>query len=97
MAGEWFAVWWLRERGFEIVGRNVELDGGEIDILALDGSLPVAVEVRTITGAGDPIDAIDHSKRRHVSRLAARAGAGRVDFVGLAFGDRAVEVHYVPG
>jgi Holliday junction resolvase-like predicted endonuclease len=79
------------------VGRNIGLDGGEIDILALDGSVRVAVEVRAITGGGDPIDAIDHSKRRHVRRLAALVGAGRTDFVGVAFGDRAVEVHHLPG
>ena len=78
-------------------GRNLEIEGGELDILATDGPHEVALEVRTITGAGDPIDAVDWSKRAHVRRLAASFGLSRVDFIGIGFRPWGVEVHWLPG
>jgi putative endonuclease len=97
VAGERLAAWWLTEQGLRVVERNVAIDGGEIDLIAVDGARRVAVEVRTITGIGDPIDAIDTSKRRHVLGLAARAGISRVDFVGVAISDAGLLVHWLPG
>lgn len=57
----------------------------------------VAVEIRTVTGAGDPIDAVDTAKRSHVRRLAGKAGVSRVDFLGVGFRPWGVEVHWLPG
>ena len=96
-AGERFAVWWLAGQGLSVRGRNLEIEGGELDILACDGSTRVAVEVRTITGPGDPIDAVDCSKRAHVRRLAGSVGVTRVDFIGIGFRPWGVEVHWLPG
>lgn len=73
------------------------LEGGELDLIARDGSTRVVVEVRAITGRGDPIDAISEEKRRHVRRLAGRVGAGRVDFLGVAIRGEAIDIHWVPG
>jgi Holliday junction resolvase-like predicted endonuclease len=70
---------------------------GEIDLIAFDGRARVVVEVRTITGPGDPIEAVDHTKRSRVGRLAARLGADRVDFLGVAVRPDAMEMHWVPG
>ena len=95
--GERIAAWWLAARGLHILDRNVTVTGGEIDLIARDGTRRVAVEVRTITGGGDPIDAIDESKRSHVNSLAAGAGASRVDLVGVALDRDALVVHWVPG
>ncbi len=81
-----------------MVSRNLEVDGGEIDILARDGDARVVIEVRTITGdLADPIDAVDHRKRTRVRRLAHAVRATRVDFVGVGLGDGGVVVHWVPG
>lgn len=80
-----------------VVAANVEIGRGELDLLALDGMTRVAVEVRTTTGEGDPIDAVDSLKRRQVGVLAARIGAGRVDFVGVGIGLDGAVVHWVPG
>jgi putative endonuclease len=96
-AGERIAAWWLTTFGLEIETRNLAVDGGEIDLVARDGTTRVVVEVRTITGRGDPIDAVASSKRAHVSRLAGRVGAERVDFVGVAVRSDAIEIHWVPG
>ena len=80
-----------------VVGRNVRIPQGELDLLAVDGSERVVVEVRTRTGGDDPIDAIGPSKRRHVERLAVSIGATRTDFVGVRVSPRSVDIHWVPG
>lgn len=80
-----------------MVAHNVEVPGGEIDLVMSDHGRRVAVEVRTVTGSGDPIEAIDQGKRQHVRRLAGRSGVSRVDFVGVGFRPWGVEVHWLPG
>lgn len=95
--GERIAAKFLTDHGLEVVGRNLEVGRGEIDLLAFDGRDRVVVEVRTVTGVGDPIDAVGHSKRRQVRSLAGTVGAGRVDFVGVGVGPDGVVIHWVPG
>lgn len=80
-----------------MVGSNASVDGGEIDLLAVDGDARVAVEVRTTTSRVDPIDAVDEGKRRHVTRLARRTGADRVDLIGISVDALGIDVHWVPG
>jgi Holliday junction resolvase-like predicted endonuclease len=80
-----------------VVARNLQVGRGEIDLLAMDGRVRVVVEVRTVTGNGDPIDAVDESKRRQVRSLAGKLGAARLDFVGVGFGPDGVVIHWVPG
>ncbi|MGH3649852.1 MAG: YraN family protein [Acidimicrobiia bacterium] len=96
-AGEAIAGRFLTDRGLEIVARNVEVGRGEIDLLATDRGVRVVVEVRAITGAADPVDAIGATKRRRVRRLAGQVGAGRVDFLGVRMSGDDVVVHWVPG
>lgn len=95
--GERFAADYLAGKGLTFVARNVRVDGGEIDLLMLDGRERVAVEVRTITGDTDPIDAIVWAKRRRVGRLAARAGASRADYLGVGLLPESIVVHWLPG
>lgn len=96
-AGERIAAWWLLGQGLEVRGRNVVVGDGEVDLIARDGGTTVVIEVRTITGDGDPLDAVGTSKRRRVTSLAGRVGAGRVDFLGVALRPDAVELHWLPG
>lgn len=79
-----------------LITSNVTVPGGEIDLVVSDGSNRIAVEVRTVTAAGDPIDAVDNAKRRHVASLAPRAGCGRVAFLGVRMYDEGVDIHWVP-
>jgi Holliday junction resolvase-like predicted endonuclease len=95
--GERLARWFLDDHGLRVVATNIRVERGEIDILALDRGERVAVEVRTITGEGEPIDAVDPSKRRRVRHLARQAGASRVDFVGVRIAPDAAVFHWVPG
>jgi putative endonuclease len=97
IAGERVAARFLTDHGLEVVARNVDVGRGELDLLAIDRDTRVVVEVRTITGLGDPIDAVGPSKRRRVSALAGRIGAGRVDFIGVGIGPDEALVHWVPG
>lgn len=80
-----------------MLGANITVDRGELDLIGMDGDDRVAFEVRTITGEGDPIDAVDQAKRRQVQRLAAANGASRVDLVGIRLHDDGFDVHWVPG
>lgn len=56
----------------------------------------MVVEVRTVTGPIDPIDAVDNAKRNHVSRLAGRVGVSRVAWLGVGLRKWGLEIHYVP-
>ena len=95
--GERIAARFLASHGLDVVGHNVKVGRGELDLLALDRGRRVVVEVRAITADRDPIDAIGPDKRRHVKRLAGAAGASRVDFLGVRIGPDDVEIHWVPG
>lgn len=80
-----------------IVAANLAVGRGELDLVGVDGPHHVAFEVRTITGAGDPIDAVGEAKRRRVRRLAAAHGLTRVDLVGIRLHSGGFDVHWLPG
>jgi putative endonuclease len=58
--------------GWRVLGRNVRIGRGEIDIIMRRGSTLVFAEVkaRATTVCGSPEDAVDARKRRQVARLA---------------------------
>jgi putative endonuclease len=70
--GEDAAVALLRKRGYVIVGRNVRMPGGEIDVVARDGEVVVFVEVKARDSRrfGSALSAVDARKRRTLRRLA---------------------------
>lgn len=72
-SGEDAAVALLVERGYQIVGRNVRLPGGEIDVVARDGETIVFVEVKARQSHryGSALGAVDARKRRTLRKLAA--------------------------
>ena len=101
----------LRLAGWRIVGRNVRLTSGELDLVALDGDVLVFVEVkagreRASTGPERPAHAVGPRKQRKL-RLVAREwiarGRGpsgvagyRFDVVGVRFGaDGLADVDHV--
>lgn len=96
-AGEDLAAAFLTRHGLRIVARNVDVDGGEIDILALDGGRKVAVEVRSVIGRADPLGAFGSEKAAQVSRLARQVGAQRVDLVAVRLDAEAAELRWVQG
>ncbi len=80
-AAEALAAAHLAARGLRIVARNVRCRGGEVDLICLDRSHVVFVEVRLRTSArfGGAAESITAAKRRRVL-IAAQwwlGGAGR--------------------
>jgi putative endonuclease len=91
----------LERSGWRIVGRNVRLPSGELDLVALDGTTLVFVEVKAgrvgaTVGPERPAHAVGHRKRRKLRRLARewiadrRGPSGvagyRFDVIGVSFG-----------
>ena len=71
--GEDAAVAFLERSGFTIVERNWRCQNGEIDIVALDGTVLVLCEVKTrrTVAKGTPEDAVTPAKQRRYGKLAA--------------------------
>lgn len=69
--GERLAASHLEAAGMSIVGRNVRVPGGEIDLVAEDGSDLVFVEVRTRRAAdGAAAESLSPAKLRRMWRSA---------------------------
>jgi putative endonuclease len=100
--GEEIAARFLAGRGGVVVARNVEVGGGEIDLVVRWSDGHAAVEVRTVgpdATAEDPVDRITRQKMARVARLArlldSRYGPMRVDFVGVGIGVERVTVRWL--
>ena len=70
--GERAAEKFLRRQRYTIVERNYRCPSGEVDLIALDRSSVVFVEVKTRTqpGYGSPLEAVDRRKQRQIQRAA---------------------------
>ncbi len=68
--GERAAERFLKRLGYKIVGRQIQLGAGELDIVAVDGRIIVFVEVKTRRGDhyGQPSEAVDLHKQRRMTR-----------------------------
>ncbi len=84
--GERRAAWFYRLRGYRVVGRNVRLHSGEIDLVLRRGRTLVIAEVKTRQSltAGEGFEAVDARKRERLVRLAG-------EYVGS---DRGVRIRY---
>jgi len=61
-----------------VLGRNVRTRLGEIDLVALDGTTVVLVEVKTRReGGGGTADRVDHAKRRRLAGAWRSIAGGR--------------------
>jgi putative endonuclease len=71
-AAEAAAATYLIRQGWILLGRNVRIGRGELDLIARRGGVLAFVEVKARRSAvyGAPEDAVDGRKRRQVARLA---------------------------
>ena len=71
-AGESSALAFLEAQGLRALARNVRFKGGELDLVMLDATVLVFVEVRCRRrgGFGDALESIDARKRRRLVRAA---------------------------
>lgn len=67
---ERIAGWWLRLKGWQIVGHRLRTPAGEVDLVARRGKLLAFVEVKARATGADLDLAIDE---RRLSRVAAAA------------------------
>ena len=70
--GEAAAERFLRRQRYTIVERNYRCQLGEVDLIALDRSVVVFIEVKTRTShsAGHPAEAVGADKQQRLTRLA---------------------------
>ncbi|MBI4517479.1 MAG: YraN family protein [Deltaproteobacteria bacterium] len=70
--GERAAEQFLRRHHYRILQRNYRCAAGEIDLVALDRTTVVFVEVKTRTqeSFGNPLEAVDQRKQRQMVRAA---------------------------
>lgn len=70
--GERTAARYLKRQGMRILAHGHRSQLGEVDLIALDGSTVVFVEVksRRTHAAGRPEDAVNRAKQRQLTRLA---------------------------
>ena len=109
--GEALAAEYLRSRGYGIIATNWRCRQGELDLIAVDGSTLVFVEVRTRRGTalGLAEESITLAKRRRLIALAAlylqqRAtsaapldGPWRIDVVAVQIDPRdRITLHHLP-
>jgi putative endonuclease len=89
---ETLACWWLRLRGYSIVGRNLRVLGREVDVLARRGSMLVVVEVKARRSGrrGAPEEAVGPRQRRRLAEAAElllaadpRARSVRIDVMAV--------------
>lgn len=109
--GEAIAARMLERRGYRLLARNCRTRAGEIDAVALDGSVLAFVEVKTMrTGARSgperPVLAVGPRKQLQIRRLARawlaendppRYDGMRFDVIGLLIdpADRPVSVELI--
>ena len=69
---ERLAAGWLASRGYQLEAANVRCAGGELDLVARDGTALCFIEVRSTTSDqwGGPLATIDLRKRRQIIRAA---------------------------
>ena len=84
---------WLKSAGLRLVARNYRCRTGEIDLVMIDGTALVFVEVRYRRGTrfGGPTGSIDRAKQRRIGQAAAHylqrhpwSGPCRFDVIGLS-------------
>jgi putative endonuclease len=95
--GEQLSADFLRANGLLILDRNWRCSAGELDIVAADGPVLVACEVKTRTSGryGTPLEAVNPHKLARLHRLIrqwanehqARYTTLRVDVVGVLIRD----------
>ncbi len=105
-AGERRAAWFYRLRGYRILGANVRLQAGEIDLVARRGSTIAIVEVKTRQNdwAGEGHEAVGRDKQLRLVRLAdqyiaktnARGVQIRYDVLSLFWNGRRFVVSHYP-
>lgn len=73
LAGEALAKEFLKKQGYKIIAERYRTAFGEVDLVALAGSIVLFAEVKSRSGPdfGDPLEAVTPAKIRHFQRAAS--------------------------
>ena len=103
--GEEIATQFLQKKGYKILERNFYTKQGEIDIIAKDKKEYVFVEVKTRTNKkyGEPIDAIDKRKIKHIKRAIRyylylnhlEKQTIRIDAIEIYYHMNTIQIHHI--
>ena len=101
--GEQIACDYLESIGYKILGKNIELGIGEIDILALDRRTVVLVEVKTVKGSGfglakDLVRRAKQEKLRNLARILEQKyprRAIRIDVIGVNMAEDPPDIEHL--
>lgn len=101
--GETIAAEYLESKGYKILGKNIELSIGEIDILALDHKVVVLVEVKTVKGSGygpakDLVRRAKQEKLRNLAKILEQrypARTIRIDVIGVDLGESPAAIEHL--
>lgn len=95
----------LISQGATILARNLRVERGEIDLLALIDGEKTVLEVRAVTSRAPggesgpldphPLDAFDAAKAIQVRKLARELRSRRIDLVAVRLHARGVDLHWV--
>lgn len=96
--GEELAAYFLIRRGARILGRNLRVGRGEVDLVVDFGTQRAVVEVKTIQTGGldDPTYAFTDAKAQQVRRLARQIGIRRVDLIAVSVDSGGVGIRWAP-
>lgn len=96
--GERVAASFLERNGVRVLGRNIRVGRGEVDLVAADRRGRFVVEVKTgMEKPGEhPRWNFTDRKARQVTRMAGSLGIRRVDLVTVVIGDDGVGVEWHP-
>lgn len=83
LRAETLCVWYLRVRGWGIVGRRLRTPVGEIDILARRGRVLAAIEVKARQSTAAAGEAVRAGQRARIARAAAWVAARRPELAEL--------------
>ena len=73
--GERLAGWWLRLKGWSILGRRVRTPVGEVDLIARRGAMVAFIEVKARNTSASLDEAIDERRLARVARAAESLAA----------------------
>lgn len=101
--GEEIATNFLIKKKYRILGRNINLKFGEIDILAQEGKVIVIVEVKTVRGSGFGLaqDLVRYKKQEKLKLLARALSQEypnrtiRIDVIGVDFSEVEPKIEHI--
>lgn len=87
------AARYVTAHGGKILGRNIRVGRGEIDLLAEFEGVRTVIEVRSTTGVEPPSLRFDRAKASQVRTLARSLRASRIEVIAIRYTPTGVEIH----